>query len=77
MKILASLLWLVALVSAQLGELDEDNLVNPVGYPFTLLEYLKVFDSFLGGYNLYSMIDESRSCVSDLQDSIPTFNYTF
>ena len=55
----------------------DDELVDPIGYPFTTMDYLRVLDSFLGGLRAYDTVEESRACVSNIQDRLPDLNYTF
>ena len=57
--------------------MNEEDFVDPLGYPFTLIDYLRVFDSFLGGMKAYDYVSESRDCISNLQDRLPELNYTF
>lgn len=41
------------------------------------MDYLRVFDSFLGGLGAFDYVDESRDCVSNLQDNLDVLNSTF
>lgn len=52
-------------------------MVDPLGYPFTAMDYLRVFDSYLGGLGAFDYVDESRDCVSNLQDKLDVLNHTF
>jgi hypothetical protein len=57
--------------------LSSDDFVNPPGYPFTVYEYLKVFDSFLGGFNMYEQEEVARDCMESLQTRYMTLEYTY
>mmetsp|Transcript_1017 Transcript_1017/g.1848 ORF Transcript_1017/g.1848 Transcript_1017/m.1848 type:complete len:100 (-) Transcript_1017:1257-1556(-) len=56
--------------------IDYDNLVDDIGYPFTTIEYLKVIDSFLGGYGIYKEVPQSRQCMTLILDKVVEVNYT-
>tara|TARA_B110000285_G_C15088720_1_gene597758 strand:- start:1520 stop:1699 length:180 start_codon:yes stop_codon:yes gene_type:complete len=51
--------------------------VDPLGYPFIAIDYLRVFDSFLGGLGAFDYVEESRDCVSNMQDRLEQLNYTY
>ena len=57
-------------------KLNETEFVDPMGYPFTSLDYLSVADAFLGGFGAYNYVPMSRDCIGNLFDSIETLNYT-
>jgi hypothetical protein len=48
-----------------------------LGYPFIAIDYLRVFDSFLGGLGAFDYVEESRDCVSNMQDRLEQLNYTY
>ena len=48
-----------------------------MGYPFNTLDYLRVFDSFLGGLGAYDYVAQSRDCVSTTEDLLPSINDTY
>ena len=50
--------------------------VNPRGYPATYLQFLKVTDSFLGGFEAYDIIPESRDCMANLTANVDRINST-
>ena len=58
------------IVSAQnlYERLPESEWVNDPSYPSTFYEFLKVFDSFMGGLSGYTYVPESRLCVRFLAD---------
>ena len=41
------------------------------------MDYLRVFDSYLGGLGAYDYVSESRDCVSTTEDYLPSLNYTY
>ena len=41
------------------------------------MDYLRVFDSYLGGLGAYDYVSESRDCVSITEDYLPSLNYTY
>ena len=57
-------------------KLNETDFVDPMGYPFTSLDYLSVADAFLGGFGAYNYVPMSRDCIGNLFDSLETLNYT-
>ena len=63
-------------VLAQYKQVDESLWVDPRGYPHTLMDYLRCVDAFLGGSRSYDLVDESRVCISTLQDDMIHINFT-
>jgi hypothetical protein len=57
--------------------IDLDNLVDPLGYPFTTMDYLRVLDSYFAGLGAYDYVAETRDCVSTTQDYLPGLNETY
>jgi hypothetical protein len=41
------------------------------------MDYLRVFDSYLGGLGAFNYVPESRDCISNIQDGLPVLNDTF
>ena len=41
------------------------------------MDYLRVFDSYLGGLGAYDYVSESRDCISITEDYLPRLNDTF
>ena len=75
--LISLLLYAVTSVGSQVTIEDEEELVDPLGYPFTAMDYLRVFDSFLGGLGAFEYVPESRDCIANLQDKLDQLNYTF
>ena len=67
LSVLSSLL--VAPVSAQSTNvvIDTANLVDPLGYPATIQEYLQVIEFFLKGSKLYGNYTEVGQCLTNLR----------
>lgn len=62
----------------QANTLDPSQFVNPVGYPFNVYDYLDVIDSFLIGFNMYTLFPNvSKNCLNQVRVIIPVMNYTF
>lgn len=59
------------------ANLDPSEFVDPPGYPFTSMEYLKVFDSFLGGFKMYEDFPVARTCMESLEKRYMTLEYTY
>ena len=41
------------------------------------MDYLRVFDSYLGGLGAYDYVSQSRDCVSLTEDHLPNLNETY
>lgn len=76
LSVLGSLL--VAPVSAQSTNvvIDTANLVDPLGYPATIQEYLQVIEFFLKGSKLYGNYTEVGQCLTNLRQRYQNIQYT-
>ena len=57
--------------------IDPDEFVDPPGYPFTLVDYLKVLDSFAAGYKIYANYPISKKCMESLEQYTPVLESTY
>lgn len=58
-------------------ELNPEDFIDPPGYPFTTMEYLKVLDSFAGGFQVYENYPVSIDCMASLEKKFPYLESTY
>jgi hypothetical protein len=54
------------LVSTVNAQINENSLVDPLGYPKTPKEYLKVINNFFGGLRVYRNYSEVYTCMNNI-----------
>lgn len=58
-------------------DLDPNEFVDPPGYPFTSMDYIRIADSFYGGFKMYEQYPVSKLCMDSMESKYMTLEYTF